>query len=108
MASIQRRVSKQGNVSYRAQVRRKGHPPLTVTFDRKTDAQQWAADREADIRQGRHFKYASAKSHTLGEMVGNKGFAKRDLDALKGLVEYFAIGSVRRSRLRSARECRRG
>ncbi|MCH7485830.1 MAG: tyrosine-type recombinase/integrase [Proteobacteria bacterium] len=69
MASIQKRVSKQGNVSYRAQVRRKGHPPLTVTFDRKTDAQKWAADREADIRQGRHFKYASAKSHTLGEMV---------------------------------------
>lgn len=69
MASIQRRVSKQGNVSYRAQVRRKGYPPLTVTFDRKTDAQKWAADREADMRQSRHFKYAKARSHTVGKMI---------------------------------------
>lgn len=69
MASIQKRASKDGKVRYRAQVRRKGQPPLTATFARKTDAQNWAEDRETDIRQNRHFKYAEAKKHTVGEAI---------------------------------------
>lgn len=69
MASIQKRVSKSGKVTYRAQVRCKGEAPITATFDRKTDAKTWAADREADIRQNQHFKYAEAKKHTVGEVI---------------------------------------
>ncbi len=69
MASIQKRVSKDGTVTYRAQVRRKGQSPLTATFTRKTDAKKWAEDRDADIRQNRHFKYAEAKKHTVGEAI---------------------------------------
>lgn len=69
MASINKRVSKSGKVTYRAQVRCKGEPPLTATFDRKTDAKTWAGDREADIRQQQHFKYAEAQKHTVGEAI---------------------------------------
>lgn len=69
MASIQKRISKDGKPSYRAQVRRKGSVPLTMTFDRKTDAKKWAEDREAEIRQGKHFPYAEAKKHTVGDAI---------------------------------------
>lgn len=69
MASIDKRVSKSGKATYRAQVRCKGHAPTSATFDRKTDAKKWAADQEADIRQNRHFKYAEAKKHTVGEAI---------------------------------------
>jgi len=69
MASIQKRVTKEGKTSYRVQVRRKGHPPLAVTFQRKTDAQKWAEDREAEIRQHKHFRYAEAQNHTVGEAI---------------------------------------
>lgn len=69
MASIQKRVSTDGKVSYRAQVRRKGAVPLTATFDRKTDAKIWAEDREAEIRQKKHFPYAEAKKHTVADAI---------------------------------------
>lgn len=69
MASIQKRVSKDGKVSYRAQVRRKGAVPLTATFERKTDAKTWADDREAEIRQKKHFPYAEAKKHTVADAI---------------------------------------
>jgi len=38
--SIQRRIGKNGKVSWRMRVRMKGHPIQTETFDRKTDAAQ--------------------------------------------------------------------
>ncbi|KKK71662.1 hypothetical protein LCGC14_2911670, partial [marine sediment metagenome] len=69
MASIQKRASKDGKFRYRVQVRRKGQPPLTATFARKTDAQNWAEDRETEFQQKRHFKYAEAKKHTVGEAI---------------------------------------
>ncbi len=40
-----------------------------ATFDRKSDAQKWAGDRETNVRQNRHFKYAEAKKHTVGEAI---------------------------------------
>ena len=69
MASIHRRVSKDGNVAYRVQVLCTGQSPATATFARKTDAQKWAADQETNIRQNRHFKYAEAKKHTVGTAI---------------------------------------
>lgn len=69
MASIRKRVTKAGNVTYHVQVRRKGHAPETRTFERKTDAKNWAADVETSIRQNQHFKYAEAKKHTVGEAI---------------------------------------
>lgn len=69
MASIQKRVTKEGNASYRVQVRRKSQPPLTATFQRKSDARNWAEDRESEIRQSKHFKYAEGQKHTVGGAI---------------------------------------
>ncbi len=69
MASIEKRVSAQGETSYRVKVRLRGQPVQSATFKRLTDAKRWAAETEAAIREGRHFKYAEAKRHTLGEAI---------------------------------------
>ena len=69
MAYIQERKSSNGKTSYRVQVRRKGQPTITATFNRKTDAKAWAEDRESDIRHRRHFRYSEAEKHTLAEVV---------------------------------------
>ncbi len=83
MANIQERKTKDGKVSYRAQVRLKGYPAQTATFLRITDARKWVQQVESAIRDGRHFKTAEAKKHTLGDLVDryiNEGIldAKKD------------------------------
>ena len=69
MASIQKRINKAGLVSYRVEVRKKGFPPQRATFKRKTDAKNWAEDTESAIREGRYFKFAEARKHTLKELI---------------------------------------
>ncbi|QYY30283.1 site-specific integrase [Cupriavidus pinatubonensis] len=44
-------VIKVGN-KWRAQVRRKGHPPVTRTFEKKSHAERWAQDVESQLRGG--------------------------------------------------------
>ncbi len=69
MAYIQERKTDNGATHFRVQVRLKGHPTATATFDRKTDAKLWAQQTEAAMREGRHFKTAEAKKHTLGALI---------------------------------------
>jgi integrase len=69
MAYIQKRVTTDGRVSYRVQVRLKGSPTQSNTFSRKTDAKEWGNRTESAIKEGRHFKTAEAKKHTLAEVV---------------------------------------
>lgn len=69
MAYIQERTTQDGKSHFRVQVRLKGFPVQTATFDRKTDAKRWAQQTEAAIREGRHFKTTAAKKHTLADMI---------------------------------------
>lgn len=69
MASIQKRVSKSGAVSYRVQVRLKGQPPQTASFERKTDARRWASKIETEMEEGRYFATSRAKQRTLGDLI---------------------------------------
>ena len=46
LAHIEKRESKDGILSYRVQVRMKGYPTQTATFNRITDAKKWAAQTE--------------------------------------------------------------
>jgi integrase len=69
MANIQERKSKDGKTTYRVQVRLKGCPAQTATFSRITDARKWIQQTESAIREGRHFKTAESKKHTLGELI---------------------------------------
>lgn len=69
MATIQKRTSKSGDVSYRVQIRIKGHPQETATFERLTDAKQWAQQTESDIRRGKYFKTSEAKKRTMADVI---------------------------------------
>lgn len=67
MATIEKRLSKDGEVTYRVKVRLKGHLPESASFSRRTDAREWAQRTEADIKAGRHF--GVSKRHTLSELL---------------------------------------
>jgi integrase len=69
MATIVRRPGKNGQPSHRAQVRRKGAAPLSATFTKLSDARKWVQITEAAIIEGRHFKTAEAKRHTLADVI---------------------------------------
>lgn len=69
MAVIEKRKTSEGKIQYRVKVRLKGFPPQTSTHDKITDAKKWAQDTESAIREGRLFKTAEAKKHTLGELI---------------------------------------
>jgi integrase len=68
MATIRRRENANGTASFHVQIRMKGHPAVTESFERKTDAKRWAEKTEADMRQGRFFPERVAAKRTLGEL----------------------------------------
>src|ERR1017187_10646028 len=67
MASIEKRTTEDGSLSYRVKIRMKGRPPESATFDRLTDAREWSKKTEADMKAGRHF--GVSKRHTLSELI---------------------------------------
>ncbi len=69
MASIEKRITKDGKPIFRVKVRLKGFPEQNASFERLTDAKRWAQQTESAIREGRHFKTSEAKRRTLGEMI---------------------------------------
>ena len=69
MAYIQKRKTDDGKSHYRVQVRLKGFPTQSATFERKTHAKKWAPQTEAAIREGRHFKFVESKKHTLSKLI---------------------------------------
>ena len=69
MAIIEARQRGNGKVSFRVKVRLKGYPPQSATFERRTDANRWAQQTEAAIREGRYFKSAESKKHTLADLI---------------------------------------
>ncbi len=94
MATIETRPNADGTTGYRAKVRLKGFPSESATFERKTDAKEWAKQTEANMRQGRHFKTAEAKKHTVRELIDRylreieKKNPKRFVD-VKSLLEWW-------------------
>src|SRR5262245_60555689 len=52
---------------YNVQIRREGQPPLSGTFDTKTDAKAWARKIEGDIDQSKHYGYSRVCS--LGDAI---------------------------------------
>ena len=67
MASIEKRASEGGSLSYRVKIRMKGRPPESATFDRLTDAREWSKKIEADMKANRHF--GASKRHTVAELL---------------------------------------
>jgi len=69
MAYIQERKAQDGKTTYRVQIRLKGFPTTTASFDRKTDAKRWAQQTKAAMREGRYFRTSEAKKHTVADLV---------------------------------------
>src|SRR5271154_5282338 len=69
MASIQKRRNKNGTSHWRAVVRIKGYPTICNHFERKQEADDWAADVERQIKQGK-FKFDQHKQqHTFAQLL---------------------------------------
>lgn len=68
MADILKRSGTKGT-RYRARVRVVGHPPQTRTFERKTDAREWARQVEADLKRNRDFPQRQHQRKTLAELI---------------------------------------
>jgi integrase len=69
MASIQERKTADGSIRYRVQVRVRGFPTVSETFERKTDAKRWAAKTENEIRDRKYFRSLEAQRHTLKDAI---------------------------------------
>lgn len=69
MASIRERIDASGNKSYHVQIRIKGFPPQTQSFENKSVAKQWAQRVETELREGRYMPHAVAQRHTVKEML---------------------------------------
>ena len=69
MATITQRPGKNGHVSYRVEVRRKGTPPQSASFQTLAEARKWATIREGAVLEGRHFPSTAAKRHTVSDLI---------------------------------------
>ena len=69
VASIRAKRRADGTLTYHVQVRVKGSPPVTASFERKTAARRWGEETEAAIREHRYFKVFEARRHTAAEMI---------------------------------------
>lgn len=69
MRGIQKRTTKSGKDHYRVQIRIKGHPVVRKTFESLTKAKLWKQRTECEIRDGKYFKTAEARKHTLEEAI---------------------------------------
>ena len=60
---------KRGSYRWQAQVRKKGYPLQTKTFETKAAAEAWARATEHEMDQGLFVSRAEAESTTLGELL---------------------------------------
>lgn len=69
MATIEKRTTNDGTVSYRAKVRLRGEKPRSRTFKRLTDAKVWASKVESDLGHGVYVPTSADRRRTFGEMI---------------------------------------
>src|SRR5216684_2240528 len=67
MPTIDTRKAKDGTISYRVRVQKKGYPTQTATFPTLRDARRWGAMVEGQIVEHRHFPTKDA--HTLSDLI---------------------------------------
>ncbi len=79
MASIEKRTSKDGKITYRVKVRMRGRS-VTESFSRRTDAKAWATQTEAAISEQR-IAGTQARKHTLGDLADR--YIKNELEGKK-------------------------
>jgi integrase len=68
MATITKRMAR-GKTVWGVRVRRKGQSALSATFERLTDARQWAARHEAAISEARAIPGSTARRYTVTDLI---------------------------------------
>lgn len=104
MATIEKRTTSEGT-SYRAKVRLRGFPPDTATFERLTDAREWAQRIESEMRAGRYF--GQARRHTFNELADDFLLLARDrsrLDYWRGVFGSDLLSTITPERIARARD----
>src|SRR5688572_8474419 len=96
MAAVQRLISPLTSaVSYRAQVRVKGHKSQSATFASRAEALKWSKSVEAAITEGRYFPQSRASRTSFAEAVarykdaGLAGAKQRSRDSQSQHLAYF-------------------
>lgn len=69
MAVFEKRVTADGSTVHRVKIRIRGHPHVTGTFEKLTDARDWAQQQEADIKRGLKFGMHHARKHILTKVI---------------------------------------
>ncbi|SDO90671.1 Site-specific recombinase XerD [Pseudomonas congelans] len=106
--------------AWRAQIRRKGYPTISATFDTKAEAQRWAAEVEGDMSRARFVDIREAESTTLYEALkrylkevskGKKGEKQEKVRIKKWQASEFAtksLAAIRSSDMASYRDAELG
>ncbi len=70
MATITERRNREGGlIGWQVKVRRRGCPPQSKTFEKKSDATRWATEREAEISRGVFVDRAEAERTSLEDIL---------------------------------------
>ncbi len=111
---IQRRIGRDGDVRYRVQVRRKGHPPVCRTFARLADALAFQAKVETTVNEGGALPGQEARRRTVGDAIDryieavieqrSDHSAKGHLRFWRGRLGSLRIGSVTADHVAAGRD----
>lgn len=69
MASIQKRIGKDGKSTWRVRIRKKGFPAISQSFRYKADAERWASKVETEINDGVFFAKRRKQERTLDDAI---------------------------------------
>lgn len=69
MATIEKRTSSEGKISYRVKIRIKGFPDQTATFTKLSLAKDWVARTETKIKDGKYLSEIQARKYTVSEII---------------------------------------
>jgi len=70
---IQRIVDSRGDVSFKVQIRRNGHPSETKRFAALADAKRWQRARQSEIDLGQYVDRREAAKSTVGQLMQRYG-----------------------------------
>jgi integrase len=116
MATIERRVSPDGNVRFRARVRLNGARTASKTFRRLTDARRWAQKTEVAIRDDQYAISPISRRKTLAELIDRyvsevlprkpktASYQKRQLDIWRQELGHLLIADITPARIVAFRQ----
>ncbi|ALE53346.1 recombinase [Burkholderia sp. HB1] len=85
-------ITERGPYQWRAQVRRRGHPAQSKTFDTKAEAEAWARMIESEIAWGMWVSPGNAKALTVREAL--RRYEKEVSQGKKGSVQEASVLKV--------------